>query len=173
MPVFLIGFMGSGKTTAGKIAADELGYTFIDLDHFIEEKFKKTISELFALEGEKRFRLMEMEVMHEIQNDNSLLIATGGGFPCYENNMDWMNENGETIYLKAHRGTLYTRLLTNKKNRPLIKDLSDVALMEFIMNVLPGREVYYEKAKFQVETMTEKPIELGKIISLLITKKIN
>lgn len=170
MPVFLIGFMGCGKTTAGKIAADTLGLNFIDLDNFIEEKHHKTITEIFALEGENSFRLLERNAIGELQEGKNLLIATGGGFPCFENNLEWLNENGETIFLKAHRGTLYSRLSSNKKNRPLIKDLSDVALMEYIMNVLPGREFYYEKAKFQVETMQEKPVELANKISSLISK---
>ena len=172
MLVFLIGFMGSGKTTAGKMAAEMLGFSFIDLDHFIEEKYKKTINEIFSLEGENHFRLLEQEAIQELPKDRNLLIATGGGFPSHENNMEWLNENGETIYLKAHRGTLFSRLLHVKKNRPLIRDLSDVGLMEFIMNVLPGREIYYEKAKHRVETMNEKPMVLSTKIADLISKNI-
>src|SRR5204863_2290297 len=101
----------------------------------------KTINELFDEGGEIYFRLKEQEVLQSFKGKTNCVIATGGGAPCFRENVDWMNENGITIYLKVHRGVLFHRLLPEKKSRPLLSKLDDVALMEFIVEKLPEREL--------------------------------
>ena len=151
MLVFLIGFSGSGKTTLGKALAQQLKYKFADTDSAVELLTKKTITNLFETKGEDYFRLKEQEVLHSFKAKKNCVIATGGGLPSFGDNMKWMNEHGTTIYLKLHRGILFHRLLPDKKNRPLLAQLDDVALMEFIMEKLPQRNAYYKQAKIIVD----------------------
>ena len=171
MPVFLIGFMGSGKSNIGKMVADKLGYTFLDLDTYIENKVNKRISEIFKDEGEQHFRILEQEALKEFIDQQNIIVATGGGCPCFSDNMELMNKYGETIYLKVHHGTLYLRLSNSKKNRPLIAELNDIELMESIVNLLPEREVYYSKAKFTLEILNEVPNELTEKIIYYLEHK--
>ena len=165
MPVFLIGFMGSGKTTIGEMVAEKMGYRFVDLDNYIESNSKKTINEIFATDGENHFRLLEQEALKEFITEKDIIIATGGGCPCFSDNMDLMNQYGETIYLNVHKGTLYLRLTNLKKNRPLIAKLNDIELMEYIVNHLPERELYYSKAKFILDILNETPALLTERIT--------
>lgn len=161
MPVYLVGFMGCGKSTAGSIASVMLDHDFIDLDDYISQKNNISITEFFNNEGEIQFRKKEQEALRELSGNKNTIIATGGGCPCYADNIQWMNEHGITIYLKTHRGILYSRLVQNKKDRPLIAKLSDVELMEFIMNKLPEREICYRQAKCIIEMTNETPEQLA------------
>ena len=164
MIIFLIGFPGSGKTTHGKALAQKLKFKFTDTDSAVELLTKKTITYLFETEGENYFRLKEQEVLHSFKGKKNCVIATGGGLPCFADNMAWMNQHGTTIYLKLHRGVLFHRLLSDKMNRPLIAKLDDVALMEFIMEKLPQRNVYYKQAKLIVEADNLTADELAKVL---------
>ena len=119
--IFLIGFMGSGKTTLGKALAQKLGVDFIDLDLYIETRYHKTVREIFAESGEERFRQIEKSLLHEVADFENVIIAAGGGTPCFFDNIDYMNGHGTCVYLKASVEELCKRLaggpLARKKRR--------------------------------------------------------
>ncbi len=146
MVIYLTGFMGAGKTTAGKKLAAQLNFTFVDMDDLLTRETNTTISDLFE-KGEKHFREIESEVLKKTAAYKNTVFATGGGTPCYHDGMDWMNEHGTTIYLKLTVGTLFHRLMASKNKRPLISGKGDVELMEFIMEKLEEREPCYRSAK--------------------------
>jgi shikimate kinase len=168
MLVFLVGFMGSGKSTSGKLVASKTGFSFVDLDHSIEEKTGQKITEIFNLSGQDEFRQLETATLHELKDQSKTIVSVGGGCPCINDNMEWMISNGIVIFIKAHHGTLFHRLLPAKKTRPLIAGLTDVQLMEYILNQLPVREKYYEKAPYTIETSTEQPsVMCHRIVEIL------
>lgn len=144
--------MGSGKTTYGKLMAKELKLTFVDLDAFIEQKFMKTISELFAELGEAGFRKLEREALHEVAQFENTLISTGGGTPCHFDNMEYMNAHGETIYLRTSVRELRDRLKMSRTKRPLIVGKDDKELESYIAKSLEEREGYYLKSKYIMDT---------------------
>lgn len=150
MKIFLIGYMGSGKTTAGKKLAAMLDYTFIDLDAMIENETDHTIVEWFS-QGEARFREIETLVLKQTGDFKNAVISTGGGTPCFHENMAWMKENGLTVYLKLAPGSLFHRLAASKEKRPLLAGKSDLELMEFITESLKEREYYYSQAHYIVK----------------------
>lgn len=139
--------MGAGKTTVGKKMAGLLNFSFIDLDQLIESETHETTDALFE-KGESKFREIEAHVLRTTLSNTPTVIATGGGTPCFKDNMKWMNENGLTVYLKLAAGSLYHRLASAKKNRPLLKGKGDVALMEYIMETLAWREPYYRQSRY-------------------------
>lgn len=145
--VFLIGYMGVGKTTIGKVLSRKLGLQFIDLDNYIESRFRKTIQEIFDLKGEDEFRRIEREMLREVAAFENVLIATGGGAPCFYDNIDVMNKQGVTIYIKASVEQLVSRLLASKAVRPILKGKSTEELKDFVATHLAEREAYYAKAK--------------------------
>jgi shikimate kinase len=150
--IFLIGFMGSGKSTLGKKLANKLQQTFFDLDTEIEAVESRSISEIFENSGEDYFRKIEREtLLNLIEKNNDFVMSIGGGTPCYNNNMDLINQTGLSIYLKYNPGILTSRLINAKKNRPLIKGKNKEELMEFIENTLLERELFYNKSQFVVE----------------------
>lgn len=146
--IFLTGFMGAGKTTLGRAFAKKTGLSFIDLDWYIEERFHKTIGELFAERGEEGFRRLEQKMLHEVGMFEDVIISTGGGTPCYADNMSFMNENGCTVLLKASEDVLFRRLSVARMQRPKLKNLSDDELRQFIVDAQEVRREYYEKAQF-------------------------
>lgn len=150
--VFLIGYMGVGKTTIGKLLSKELGVQFIDLDKSIESRYRKTIQEIFAEKGEEKFRSIERDMLREIAAFEDVLIATGGGTPCFYDNMDVMNQQGITIYLKASVSQLVSRLVASKNVRPIIQGKSPKELQSFVKTHLAKREKYYTKAKLTCPT---------------------
>jgi shikimate kinase len=149
--VYIIGFMGSGKTTAGKKLATMLGWSFIDLDKKIEEYTGKKIPELFLLNGEEYFRNIESELLRKLKSRKDVVISTGGGTPCHGENMDFMLETGLTVYLKLTPAQLKSRLSNSKGERPLIKDIANNELLDFIDNRLTLREKYYSRAEIQID----------------------
>jgi shikimate kinase len=116
--IFIVGYMGSGKSTAGKKLASKLGFEFIDLDHYIENEFGQTVPEIFKTKGENEFRAMEHNALKKLVLKENVVISCGGGTPCYYGNMELMNNHGTTIYLKMSAETLAHRLLNAKDNRP-------------------------------------------------------
>jgi shikimate kinase len=144
--IFLVGFMGSGKSTVGRNLARALNWTFIDLDSYIQEKQGCSISEIFERNGETAFRLLEKESLEEVELLDKVVVATGGGAPCYHNNMLGMKQAGLTIYLKLVPKELQIRLLPARKTRPLIANKSDDELLEFIEEKLKEREPFYAQA---------------------------
>jgi len=145
--IFLVGFMGSGKSTLGKRLKTEMDWEFIDLDDYFEERFHTTIKEYFSDEGETAFRRAEQQMLLEVINKERLIIATGGGTPCYFDNMELMNANGLSIYIKLPVDTLVGRLSGPKQLRPLVSGKSGEELTLFISQKLAEREPYYSKAK--------------------------
>lgn len=164
--IFLVGFMGAGKTTIGKELAKKLKFKFVDLDDLVQSSTKKSISTIFEKEGEIAFRIHEQQALLKLADINNLVIATGGGCATYENNMSWMNEHGYTIYLYAHPGVLFHRLAKNKDGRPLIENLSDLELMKFIDETIEIRHVYYNQALHK-ENASQT---VSEIVSSIISK---
>ncbi len=143
--------MGAGKTTLGKAIARESGLQFIDLDWYIEERFHKRISEIFAERGEDGFREIERRMLHEVAEFEDVVISCGGGTPCFFDNMEYMNQQGETVYLKAEPEVLRAHLNMGKSVRPLIQGKSQEELIEFIRESLVKREPFYSLAKHTVD----------------------
>ncbi len=137
--IFLIGYMGAGKTTLGKAFSRELGLTFIDLDWYIEERFHKTVQQLFSERGEQGFRELEQKMLHEVAEFEDVVISAGGGTPCFFDNMDYMNACGDTVFLQVEPEVLFHRLKVAKQQRPLLANKSDEELMNFICEALQKR----------------------------------
>ena len=145
--IFLIGYMGAGKTTLGKAFARAMGLTFIDLDWYIEERFHKTIRQLFTERGEDGFRDLEKRMLHEASEFEDVVISVGGGTPCFFDNMEYMNAAGETVFLDVDIKVLFRRLKVAKQQRPLLDGKTDEELMLFIQEALQTRLPFYTKAK--------------------------
>lgn len=146
MKIFLIGFMGCGKSTHGKKLALKLGYDFIDLDHQIERNLGISIADYFAEHAEQAFRKLESETLKTFNYPQNCVVATGGGAPCFFDNMDWMNANGLAVYIQMTPLALARRLEHGKEKRPLLKDLDEAGLVAFIEHKLAEREVDYSRA---------------------------
>lgn len=149
--VYIIGFMGSGKSTAGKKLAASMGWNFIDLDRKIEERAGKTIPQIFSQDGEDHFREIESDVLRSMKSLTETVISTGGGTPCHGNNLDFMLETGLTVYLKMTPEQLASRLLRSTGERPLIKNIPDDQLFNFIEKKLEVREKWYSRANIIIE----------------------
>ncbi|MDO4159389.1 MAG: shikimate kinase [Prevotellaceae bacterium] len=145
--ILIVGYMGAGKTTVGKVLAKDLGLQFYDLDWYIEGRMRRTVPQLFAERGEKGFREVERNMLHEVAEFEDVLISCGGGTPCFFDNMDYMNQQGETVYLKATPEVLYAHLKMGKVERPLLKNKTPEEMKVFIKEQLSQRESYYLKAK--------------------------
>ena len=145
--IFLIGYMGAGKTTLGKAFAREMGLTFVDLDWYIEERFHKSIRQLFTERGEDGFRELEKRMLHEAAEFENVVISTGGGTPCFFDNVEYMNTMGDTIFLDVDIKVLFRRLKVAKQQRPLLAQKNDEELMAFITENLQKRLPFYTKAK--------------------------
>jgi shikimate kinase len=165
MKIFLIGFMGSGKTHWGRLLSEKLSIPFFDLDEKVSEQAGKSIAEIFATAGEEHFRMQEKEMLHIItESHESFVMACGGGSPCFFNNIDYMHSSGTTVWINTHLELLYQRLVKEKEKRPLIKDLSDEQLKSFITKKFADRKIYYEQADIKIE---DEPVQLEKLIDKL------
>lgn len=149
--IILLGYMGAGKTTLGKVLARETGLQFFDLDSYIEDRFHKKVPQIFAEEGEERFRDIERRMLHEVAEFEDVVISCGGGTPCFYDNMDYMNQQGETFFLKAEPHVIQAHLKMGKTVRPLIQGKSSEELDSFIRESLSTREPYYMKAKHTID----------------------
>lgn len=147
MRIFLVGFMGSGKTTLGRALARDLHLEFIDMDNYIEGRFRKTVSELFAERGEAGFRQLECNILHEVAEFEDVIVATGGGTPCHFDNMDYMNSHGITVHLEASPEVLFTRLTISHTQRPLLAGKSGDDLKKYIADMLEARAPFYTLAQ--------------------------
>lgn len=165
MRIYLIGYMGCGKSTLGRRLSKYLNLQFIDMDHYIEERNYKTIPQIFAEEGESEFRKKERKALEELSEFTDVVIATGGGAPCFFDNIDLMNKTGKTIYLNIDPKILADRLLKSKNERPLIKGKSREELVVFIDDTLKKRNVFYDLAKFQI---TERDIDLEELKEIVL-----
>ncbi len=150
MRVFLVGFMGSGKSHNGKRLAKALNCEFVDLDDYLEKKVNLPITEMFELHGEDYFRLLERDCLREMAETENVVVATGGGAPCYFDNMNWMNKIGITVFIHPSINILVNRLLPGTSHRPLLKGKSELELRHYIFHKLEERLPYYTKAQHTV-----------------------
>jgi shikimate kinase len=149
--IILIGYMGSGKTTVGKALSKETGMMFYDLDWYIESRMHKTVAQIFAERGEEGFRKIEYNMLHEVAEFEDVIISCGGGTPCFFDNIDYLNGQGDVCYLKATPEVLYKHLLMGKVERPLIKGKSPEELINFITEQVGKREEFYTKARYTLD----------------------
>jgi shikimate kinase len=163
--IFLIGFMGSGKSYWGKLWAAQSGLPFFDLDEVIEEAEGKTVAAIFEQKGEAYFRQKETETLQTFLQKDNCIIACGGGTACFNNNMQWMNANGTTVYLLATAGEILKRVITEQEKRPLIKDFSAEDLLLFIENKIQERTPYYKQAKVILPVATIASNTINTIIN--------
>lgn len=160
MNIFLIGFMGSGKTHWGTVWAKQSGLTFYDLDEIIEKEYGKKISDIFEEEGEEKFRQLERDRLVEFKNKKNFVLACGGGTPCFSDNMEWMKSQGKVVYLNAEPQLLLKYLINETEKRPVIKKVDPSELLFFIQNKLEERKPYYSMADFilNVEDLDENSL---------------
>ena len=149
--IILVGYMGSGKTTVGKALSKETGMMFYDLDWYIESRMRKSVAQIFAERGEDAFRTMEYNMLHEVAEFENVIISCGGGTPCFFDNMEYLNQQGDVVYLKATPETLYKHLLMAKVERPLLKGKSKEELITYITEHLKERASFYEKARYTLD----------------------
>ena len=145
--IIIIGYMGAGKTTVGKALSKELNIPFYDLDWYIESRMRKTVPQIFAERGEEGFRKIEHNMLHEVAEFEDVIISCGGGTPCFYDNMEYMNAQGDTVYLKASPEVLYGHLKIGKTERPLLKNKTPEEMQQYIREQLDKREQYYLQAK--------------------------
>lgn len=144
--IILIGYMGAGKTTIGKALSKELGLPFYDLDWYITNRRHRTIAQLFDELGEEGFRKIERNMLHEVAEFEDVIISCGGGTPCFFDNIDYMNRQGDVVYLKATPEVLQQHLAMSRTERPLLKSKTPDELLAFITDQLAMREPFYSKA---------------------------
>ncbi len=149
--IILIGYMGSGKTTVGKALSADLGMPFYDLDWYIESRMHKTVKQIFDERGEEGFRLIERNMLHEVAEFENVIISCGGGTPCFYDNIDYINQQGETVYLKCSPEILHKHLRMGKTVRPLLLNKTQEEVEQFIHEQLLVREPYYNKAKHTID----------------------
>ena len=149
--IILIGYMGAGKTTVGKALAKALGVTFYDLDWYIETRMRRTVKQIFDQEGEEGFRRIEHNMLHEVAEFENVVLSCGGGTPCFFDNIDYMNRQGQVVYLKASPDVLYQHLKMGKSVRPLLLDKTPDEVKTFIVEQLAYRERFYSKAGYALD----------------------
>ena len=146
--IIIIGYMGAGKTTVGKCLAKELNMDFYDLDWYIESRMRKTVKQIFDEYGEDGFRKIEHNMLHEVAEFENVIISCGGGTPCFFDNIEYMNQQGETVFLKASPEVLYGHLKMGKTVRPLLLNKTPEEVKVFINEQLEKRNPYYTQAKY-------------------------
>ncbi|HEV3327510.1 MAG TPA: shikimate kinase [Puia sp.] len=165
MKIFLIGFMGSGKTHWGRLLSAKLGLSFYDLDTVIVEKEQRSVSDLFAEKGEEYFRYQEKETLERIvEEQDGFILSCGGGTPCFFNNIEFMKKSGKVIWLNTSIEALQQRLFKERMSRPLIRAVDDADLSRYIVRKLSERRMYYQQADV---TVNEESITLDELILLL------
>ena len=161
--IILIGYMGAGKTTIGRALAKELGLDFYDLDWYIENRRRKKIPQIFEELGEEGFRKIEHNMLHEVAEFEDVIISCGGGTPCFFDNIDYMNQQAQVVYLHCTPEVLHRHLLMGRVERPLIKGKSPEELISFIKEQLATREQYYTKARYTLDVTLMDNFEKIKI----------
>ena len=150
MRVYLIGYMYSGKTTVGRQLADTLGYTFHDLDEAIEARFHTTVPLFFKNYGEAMFRQVERNMLHDTADMDNVVVSTGGGTPCYFDNIQWINQHGQSVYIKLTEEAICRRMVVSRKCRPTIKALPADQRRQFIHDQLALRLPFYNQAHYTI-----------------------
>lgn len=167
MKIFLIGFMGSGKTSLGKRLANRLNLEFIDLDQFIEEKYNMSVSSIFEQFGELVFRELETLALKAVIGKDNFVLSCGGGTPCFNSNIQMINEAGISIYIKMNETALVSRLQNSPKKRPLLDNLSNGELLIKISELLGKREYFYNQAKYTIDGIN---VKIDDIIEKILQK---
>jgi shikimate kinase len=162
--IFLVGFMGAGKTTLAKKLASKLAYTWLDTDQEIEKKEGMKVSEIFEVRGEAYFRALEKQLVEELIPHQNIIIATGGGLPCFNNLMENLNQLGTTIYLERTPKELFQRVKQATNSRPLIAHKTDEELLEYIESTMEKRREIYLQSKIIADRFSQTP---EKIIALI------
>lgn len=175
-PVFLIGYMGSGKTTLGRGVEARAHIAFIDLDQYIEERYGKSIKDIFKERGEDGFRLIERDCIRELSLKKDILVACGGGTPCFFDNMEIMNSRGTTIWLDASVDILHARLKEGRSQRPLIADFDDDELRGFIVKSLEKRNPFYSRATHRfgadnLDTVADLEASIDRFVKAFLSTK--
>lgn len=150
MNIYLVGYMGSGKSTLGKLLAEKIGYSHLDLDDFFEEHYKISVMDFFIKYDEEAFRQIETSMLKKTSACSNHIISTGGGTPCFNNNMDFINANGFSIYIRMHPDALFDRLKHARRPRPRTTFLDDESLMKRIRDDMEVRENFYRQAHMHV-----------------------
>lgn len=168
MNIFLIGFMGSGKSSVGRRLASQLKVDFLDSDRIIEKEEGKKISLIFEEEGEEYFRTLETDFLRRLETKKAV-ISLGGGTPCSEENMKWMKQKGKSVYITLSPKALSNRLVNSKNPRPLLKEYqgNPEALLAFIESKLKERESYYLQADVHLDGMSVDAQKLEQLVRLL------
>lgn len=151
MRIFLIGFMFSGKSTVGKKLASIMGYDFIDTDKYFEDKYKISILDFFEKFGEEMFRKFEHDILKELVVKDNVIISTGGGLPCFNENMDIINKEGFSIYLEMPFKAIINRQKNSKQKRPLLQNKTQEEIEEYLKALLTKREPIYKKSKITID----------------------
>lgn len=170
--IALVGYMCVGKTTVGKALAKELDAFFYDLDWYIEHRYRRKISEIFATEGEEKFRDMERRMLHEVAEFEDVVLSCGGGTPTKFDNMDYLNTVAETFYLKATPETILAHLAMAKGNRPLLEGKSPEELDAYVRAQLEEREPFYAKAQHVIDVNILDSFERISDVVALIRKEL-
>ena len=159
--IFLVGYMGSGKTTMGRKLARRLGWSFVDLDHRIVAEIGMSIPEYFDAHGEEAFRDVERDLLRALDLSGQVVVGTGGGTPCFHDNMAWMNAHGVTVYLRMSSKALWRRLgRSDVSTRPVLRGLKGEDLLRFIEEKLSTRSPYYEQAVITVDPIRDNPADI-------------
>lgn len=161
--IIIVGYMGSGKTTVGKALSREMGLPFYDLDWYIESRMRKTVKQIFDEVGEEGFRRIERSMLHEVAEFENVIISCGGGTPCFFDNMDYINQQGETVYLKCTPKVLHSHLKMGKTVRPLLLNKTSDEVDAFIKEQLERREPFYKKAKHTLDVSLMDNLEQIKV----------
>jgi shikimate kinase len=170
MKLFLVGLPGSGKSTIGKNLANILNIPFLDTDDFICERENTTIEEIFKIKGEGYFREYEKKVLQELIHLPEFILSTGGGLPCFFNNMEVINKSGVSIFLDVPPATICKRLwTTNNQNRPLLKGKTEESLLDYLIVKHQERLPYYSKSKV---VLNGDQLDAERIIKELKSKKL-
>lgn len=149
--IILIGYMGAGKTTIGRELSRQMGLPFYDLDWYITSRMRKTVKEIFDQQGEEGFRRIERNMLHEVAEFENVIISCGGGTPCFYDNMEYMNAQGDTVYLKATPEVLYRHLQMGRSVRPLLLNKTPEEVKCFVKEQLAQREPFYSKARYTLD----------------------
>ena len=169
--IILIGYMCVGKTTIGKELAKRRGQMFYDLDWYIEERFRKRVPQLFAEEGEEAFRKKERNMLHEVAEFENVVVSCGGGTPCFFDNIDYMNQAAEVIYLKASPETILSHLKISKGKRPLLEGMTPEELQAFVTDQLKMREDFYLRARHVVDVdVLDSAEKINRLVELIETE---
>jgi len=164
--IYLIGFMGSGKSTVGKKLAGKLNYRFTDLDRMIENKYRITVPDIFNRYDEAAFRKIEHESLKETFGFTDHIVATGGGTPCFYNNMELINRNGTSVYIQMHPKSLHRRLMASRKKRPLLENREPGEVLAFISEALLKRDEFYLQAHHIIKGENLNLNDLIKLIGI-------